>query len=150
MPVKWADCVMNSKSEFHQAPLVRVVPVNGLVEEEDGGWSRQLAVSLFGNMIWWHEKYWWSPKSIRRQDPNNYSDTETRALSTPELSLGDVRGHLHPANNDENTKGFATLLILERVQISQSAVLLPSLGNQNLMRIFMRMCCDTIWRLSVQ
>ena len=27
-----ADCVMNSKSEFHQAPLVRVVPVNGLVE----------------------------------------------------------------------------------------------------------------------
>ena len=25
-----ADCVMNSKSEFHQAPLVRVVPVNGL------------------------------------------------------------------------------------------------------------------------
>ena len=25
---------------------------------------RQLAVSLFGNMIWWHEKYWWSPKSV--------------------------------------------------------------------------------------
>ena len=27
---------MNSKSEFHQDPLVRVVPVNGLVEEEQG------------------------------------------------------------------------------------------------------------------
>ena len=32
-----ADCVMNSKSEFHQAPLVRVVPVNGLVEEQGVG-----------------------------------------------------------------------------------------------------------------
>ena len=32
-----ADCVMNSKSEFHQAPLVRVVPVNGLVEEQGAG-----------------------------------------------------------------------------------------------------------------
>ena len=30
-----ADCVMNSKSEFHQAPLVRVVPVNGLVAGVD-------------------------------------------------------------------------------------------------------------------
>ena len=28
---------MNSKSEFHQAPLVRVVPVNGLVEEQGAG-----------------------------------------------------------------------------------------------------------------
>ena len=27
------------------------------------------------------EKYLWTPKSIRRQDPNNYSDTETRTLS---------------------------------------------------------------------
>ena len=32
-----ADCIMNSKSEFHQAPLVRVVPVNGLVEEQGAG-----------------------------------------------------------------------------------------------------------------
>ena len=32
-----ADCVMNSKSEFHQAPLVRVVPVNGLVEDQGAG-----------------------------------------------------------------------------------------------------------------
>ena len=32
-----ADCVMNSKSEFHQAPLVRVVPVIGLVEEQGAG-----------------------------------------------------------------------------------------------------------------
>ena len=32
-----ADCVMNSKAEFHQAPLVRVVPVNGLVEEQGVG-----------------------------------------------------------------------------------------------------------------
>ena len=32
-----ADCVMNSKSEFHQAPLVRVVPLNGLVEEQGVG-----------------------------------------------------------------------------------------------------------------
>ena len=37
-----ADCMMNSKSEFHQAPLVRVVPVMGLreeqgVEEQGGG-----------------------------------------------------------------------------------------------------------------
>ena len=37
-----ADCMMNSKSEFHQAPLVRVVPVVGLreeqgVEEQSGG-----------------------------------------------------------------------------------------------------------------
>ena len=29
-----ADCMMNSKSEFHQAPLVRVVPVMGLREEQ--------------------------------------------------------------------------------------------------------------------
>ena len=29
-----ADCVMNSKSEFHQSPLVRVVAVTGLLEEQ--------------------------------------------------------------------------------------------------------------------
>ena len=37
-----ADCMMNSRSEFHQASLVRVVPVVGLreeqgVEEQGGG-----------------------------------------------------------------------------------------------------------------
>ena len=32
-----ADCVMNSKAEFHQAPLVRVVPVTGLLEEQEAG-----------------------------------------------------------------------------------------------------------------
>ena len=29
-----ADCVMNSKSEFHQSPLVRVVAVTGMLEEQ--------------------------------------------------------------------------------------------------------------------
>ena len=33
----------------------------------------------YGN--WGDEKYLLTPKSMRRQDPNNYSDTETRALS---------------------------------------------------------------------
>ena len=32
-----ADCLMNSKSEFHQAPLIRVVPVAGLQEEQEAG-----------------------------------------------------------------------------------------------------------------
>ena len=32
-----ADCVMNSKAEFHQAPLIRVVPVAGLHEEQEAG-----------------------------------------------------------------------------------------------------------------
>ena len=32
-----ADCVMNSKAEFHQAPLVRVIPVTGLLEEQEAG-----------------------------------------------------------------------------------------------------------------
>ena len=32
-----ADCVMNSKSEIHQAPLIRVIPVVGLVEEQGVG-----------------------------------------------------------------------------------------------------------------
>ena len=38
-----AGCIMNSKSEFHQAPLVRVVPTTGLLEEqgrEGGGAGR--------------------------------------------------------------------------------------------------------------
>ena len=41
------DCLMNSKSEFHQAPLVRVVPVVGLQEEQGEGelsrvgWTRR-------------------------------------------------------------------------------------------------------------
>ena len=43
-----ADCVMNSKSEFHQASLVRVVPVNGLVEEQGAGveWTHSLEVEV--------------------------------------------------------------------------------------------------------
>ena len=32
-----ADCVMNSKAEFHQSPLVRWVPVTGLQEEQGEG-----------------------------------------------------------------------------------------------------------------
>ena len=32
-----ADCLMNSKSEFHQAPLVRVVTLTGLQEEQGEG-----------------------------------------------------------------------------------------------------------------
>ena len=32
-----ADCVMNSKAEFHQAPLVRLVPVTGLLEDQEAG-----------------------------------------------------------------------------------------------------------------
>ena len=32
-----ADCLMNSKSEFHQSPLVRVVALTGLQEEQGGG-----------------------------------------------------------------------------------------------------------------
>ena len=40
-----------------------------------------IAVSLFG----WSKQIQFksSPNSIRRQDPNTYSDTEMRALSTP-------------------------------------------------------------------
>ena len=29
-----AGCIMNRKSEFHQAPLVRVVPTTGLLEKQ--------------------------------------------------------------------------------------------------------------------
>ena len=32
-----ADCIMNSKTEFHQAPLVRIIPVTGLQEEQGAG-----------------------------------------------------------------------------------------------------------------
>ena len=32
-----ADVVMNSKSEWHQAPLVRIIPMNGLQEEQGTG-----------------------------------------------------------------------------------------------------------------
>ena len=30
-----ADCVMNSKAEFHQAPLVRVVATTGLLDGQE-------------------------------------------------------------------------------------------------------------------
>ena len=30
-----ADCLMNSKTEFHQAPIVRVVPTTGLQELQE-------------------------------------------------------------------------------------------------------------------
>ena len=29
-----ADCLMNSKSEFHQHPVVRVVPMRGIQQEQ--------------------------------------------------------------------------------------------------------------------
>jgi hypothetical protein len=32
-----AQCIMNSKTEFHQAPLVRIIPVSGLQEEQGTG-----------------------------------------------------------------------------------------------------------------
>ena len=35
--ISTADCIMNSKAEWHQAPLVRVVPVTGLQEEQVAG-----------------------------------------------------------------------------------------------------------------
>ena len=37
---KQTDFIMNSKTEFHQAPIVRVVATNGLQAEqgEDQGW----------------------------------------------------------------------------------------------------------------
>ena len=44
-----ADCVLNSKAEFHQAPLVRVIPVTGLVEEQEaGGDTRQVLAGRRG------------------------------------------------------------------------------------------------------
>ena len=41
-----ADCVMNSKSEFHQSPLVRVAAVTGLLEEK----GEELDLVLEGRM----------------------------------------------------------------------------------------------------
>ena len=32
-----ADCVMNSKNEWHQAPLVRIIPMTGLQEDQGIG-----------------------------------------------------------------------------------------------------------------
>ena len=32
-----ADSIVNSKAEWHQVPLLRVVPVTGLQEEQVGG-----------------------------------------------------------------------------------------------------------------
>ena len=32
-----ADIVLNSKSEFHQAPIIQVVPTNSLQEEQEEG-----------------------------------------------------------------------------------------------------------------
>ena len=32
-----AECIMNSKSEWHQAPLVRIIPVSGLQEDQGAG-----------------------------------------------------------------------------------------------------------------
>merc|ERR1711971_1081593 len=43
-----------------------------------------------------------------------------------------MRCHLHPSNNDEDAKCFATLLIQERIQVSQPAVLLSCLEVQGL------------------
>ena len=34
-----ADIIMNSKSEFRQAPIIRVVPTTGLQEEQEGSRS---------------------------------------------------------------------------------------------------------------
>ena len=35
-----ADLVLNSRSEFRQAPIVRIVPTTGLQEEQEGSRSR--------------------------------------------------------------------------------------------------------------
>ena len=35
-----ADIILNSKSEFRQAPIIRIVPTNGLQEEQEGSSSR--------------------------------------------------------------------------------------------------------------
>ena len=42
-----AGCVMNSKSKFHQAPLVRIVPPSGLLEEQ-GTWAEPAPSSALG------------------------------------------------------------------------------------------------------
>ena len=36
-----ADCLMNSKSEFHQHPVVRVVPMRGIQQEQGEDQQRQ-------------------------------------------------------------------------------------------------------------
>ena len=36
-----ADLVLNSRSEFRQAPIVRIVPTTGLQEEQEGSRSRR-------------------------------------------------------------------------------------------------------------
>ena len=32
-----AHCIMNSKTEWHQAPLVRIIPMSGLQEDQGTG-----------------------------------------------------------------------------------------------------------------
>ena len=36
-----ADCLMNSKSEFHQHPVVRVVPMRGIQQEQGEDQQRE-------------------------------------------------------------------------------------------------------------
>ena len=47
-----ADIVLNSKSEFRQAPIIRVVPTTGLQEEQEGSrshsWGRGQGVGARG------------------------------------------------------------------------------------------------------
>ena len=43
-----ADSIMNSKAEFHQAPLVRVVPVVGLEQEQGDREERRSRVGRGG------------------------------------------------------------------------------------------------------
>ena len=43
-----ADSIMNSKAEFHQAPLVRVVPVVGLEQEQGEREERRSRVGRGG------------------------------------------------------------------------------------------------------
>ena len=44
-----ADTLMNSKSEFHQHPVVRVVPIRGLQGEGTSRERGQLGVYLYSN-----------------------------------------------------------------------------------------------------
>ena len=43
-----AECIMNSKTEFHQAPAVRVVPVVGLEQEQGEREERRSRVGRGG------------------------------------------------------------------------------------------------------
>ena len=43
-----AECIMNSKAEFHQAPLVRVVPVVGLEQEQGEREARRSRIGRGG------------------------------------------------------------------------------------------------------